>query len=127
MVEDRSKQACKTWLAEQEAMWRAGVEVVVMDGFHRVQDRRHRRASKRGRGDGSLPCRPVGRRRARPYRRRVQQDTFGHRGRKDDPLYAARRILHTGAGLLTDGQRQLTDLFAADEHVQVEATWGVDP
>jgi hypothetical protein len=24
--------------------------------------------------------------------------------------------------LLTDGQRQLTDLFAADEHVQVEAT-----
>jgi hypothetical protein len=46
---------------------------------------------------------------------------------KTTPLYAARRILHTGAGLLTDGQRQLTDLFAADEHVQVEATWGVDP
>ena len=41
---------------------------------------------------------------------------------QDDPLYAARRIRHTGAGLLTDGQRQLTDLFAADEHVQVEAT-----
>ena len=26
-------------------------------------------------------------------RRRVQNDTYGHRGRKDDPLYRARRLL----------------------------------
>jgi len=39
-------------------------------------------------------------------RRRVQQDTRGHRGRKGDPLYADRRTLHTGAGLLTDKQQQ---------------------
>jgi exodeoxyribonuclease V alpha subunit len=38
-------------------------------------------------------------------RRRVQQDTHGHRGRKDDPLYRARRTLHTGSDLLTDRQR----------------------
>ena len=37
-------------------------------------------------------------------RRRVQQDIHGHRGRKGDPLYAARRTLHTGADLLTDKQ-----------------------
>ena len=37
----------------------------------------------------------------------------GHRGRKDDPLYRARRTLHTGAGLLTDNQiDRLTALFA---------------
>ncbi len=30
-------------------------------------------------------------------RRRVQQHTHGHRGRRDDPLYSARRTLHTGA------------------------------
>jgi transposase len=59
-------------------------------------------------------------------RRRVQQDLHGHRGRADDPLYRARRALHTGADLLTDRQQQrLTALFAVDEHVQVEATWGV--
>src|SRR5215211_1534605 len=59
-------------------------------------------------------------------RRRVQQDTRGHRGRKGDPLYNARRTLHTGADLLTDKQQQrLADLFASDEHVQVEATWGI--
>ena len=56
-------------------------------------------------------------------RRRVQQDTCGHRGRKGDPLYSARRTLHTGAGLLTDKQTQRIEaLFDGDEHVAVEAT-----
>lgn len=32
----------------------------------------------------------------------TKQELHGHRGRKDDPLYRARRTLHTGAGLLTD-------------------------
>ena len=59
-------------------------------------------------------------------RRRVQQDIHGHRGRKTDPLYRARRTLHTGADLLTDKQTDRLDaLFAVDEHVQVEATWGI--
>jgi transposase len=43
-----------------------------------------------------------------------------------DPLYAARRTLHPGAGLLTDKQKNRLDrLFADDAHVEVEATWGV--
>jgi transposase len=59
-------------------------------------------------------------------RRRVQQAIHGHRGRVGDPLYAARRMLHTGAELLTDKQAdRLTALFAADAHVEVEATWGI--
>jgi transposase len=59
-------------------------------------------------------------------RRRVQQDLHGHRGRKDDPLHRARRTLHTGHDLLTDRQRQrLTALFGVEDHVQVEATWGI--
>ena len=59
-------------------------------------------------------------------RRRVQQDLHGHRGRAGDLLYSARRTLHTGAGLLTDRQRtRLETLFAADDHAQVEATWGI--
>jgi transposase len=63
-------------------------------------------------------------------RRRVQQRMYGHRGRAKDPLYRARRTLHTGADLLTDKQTErLTRLFAidvhGDAHVEVEATWGV--
>ena len=34
-------------------------------------------------------------------RQRAQQQIHGHRGRSGDPLYAARRTLHTGKGLLT--------------------------
>jgi transposase len=48
------------------------------------------------------------------------------RGRTGDPLYAARRTLHAGEDLLTNKQKQrLEDLFAADQHAEVEVTWGV--
>ncbi|SNC61752.1 Transposase [Kytococcus aerolatus] len=57
---------------------------------------------------------------------RVQQQLHGHRGRKGDPLYCARRTLHTGADLLTDKQTiRLTAPFATEDHVEVEATWGI--
>jgi transposase len=41
-------------------------------------------------------------------------------------LYRARRTLHTGADLLTDKQQaRLEAVFAIEEHVEVEATWGI--
>src|SRR5699024_10670708 len=59
-------------------------------------------------------------------RRRIQQDTRGHRGRSGDPLYAARRMLHTGADLLTVKQTQrIAILFDDQAHIEVEVTWGV--
>ena len=39
-------------------------------------------------------------------RRRVQRETTGRRGHKNDPLHRARRTLLTGADLLTDAQAQ---------------------
>lgn len=43
-----------------------------------------------------------------------------------DPLYAARRTLHIGTNLLTDRQHQrLIALFANQDLLQVEATWGI--
>ena len=59
-------------------------------------------------------------------RRRVQRETTGRRGRKNDPLHRARRTLLTGADLLTDAQAQrLENLFADDRHAAVQAAWGV--
>jgi len=59
-------------------------------------------------------------------RQRVQQATRGHRGRSGDPLYAARRTLHTGEKLLTPKQHaRLQALFAVDDHVEVELTWSI--
>jgi len=126
MVDGRSKQAFKQWLTDRPQAWRDAVEVVAMDGFTgfktatteelpdavAVMDPFH---VVRLAGDALDRC-----------RRRVQQDTCGHRGRKGDPLYSARRTLHTGADLLTDKQKdRLAAVFAPDEHVEVEATWGI--
>ena len=126
MVEGRSKEVFKTWLAARPKAWRDGLEVVAMDGFTgfktatteelpqavAVMDPFH---VVRLAGDALDRC-----------RRRVQQELHGHRGRNTDPLYRSRRTLHTGADLLTDRQTQrLTALFGDDDHVQVEATWGI--
>jgi transposase len=126
MVEGRSKQAFTSWLADRPQEWRDAVEVVAMDGFAgfktatteelpdavAVMDPFH---VVRLAGDALDRC-----------RRRVQQQLHGHRGRVTDPLYRARRTLHTGAGLLTDRQRSRLDaLFADDAHVEVETTWAV--
>src|SRR3990170_1029344 len=87
MVEGRSKQAFKTWLSERPDAWRDAIEVVAMDGFTgfktatteempdavAVMDPFH---VVRLAGDALDKC-----------RRRIQQNTHGHRGRKDDPLY----------------------------------------
>jgi len=126
MVEGRSKQVFKQWLAARDKAWRDQLEVVAMDGFTgfktatteelpdavAVMDPFH---VVRLAGDALDRC-----------RRRVQHDIHGHRGRTGDPLFSSRRMLHTGTDLLTDKQKQrLEGLFASDEHVEVEATWAI--
>src|SRR5699024_7779432 len=109
MVQGRSKAVFKSWLANRPQEWRDGIEVVAMDGFSgfktaaaeelpdavEVMDPFHvvRLAS-----EALDKC-----------RQRVQQDTCGHRGRKGDPLYTARRTLLTGDGLLTEKQIERLD------------------
>ncbi len=58
-------------------------------------------------------------------RRRVQHDTTGHRGRKDDPLYAIRRILRRGHENLGDRawERLVAGLDAGDVNEQIGVTW----
>ncbi len=45
-------------------------------------------------------------------RRRVQTETLGHRGRRDDPLYRARRVLLRGEENLDDAARRAAQLVA---------------
>ena len=57
-------------------------------------------------------------------RRRIQQELHHRRGRATDPLYKARRMLHTRSCLLTPRQQhQLLNLFSGEEHVALEVTW----
>ena len=126
MVEGRSKQAFKQWLTDRPQAWRDAVEVVAMDGFTGFKTATHEELPDavpvmdpfhvvRLAGQALDEC-----------RRRVQQAIHGRRGHKGDPLYAARRTLHTGADLLTDKQTdRLAALFASDAHVAAEAAWGI--
>ena len=126
MVEGRSKQVFASWLSERPQEWRDQVEIVAMDGFTgfktaavdklpdavEVMDPFH---VVQLAGDALDRC-----------RQRIQQDTLGHRGRAGDPLYGARRTLHTGLDLLTEKQQARLDaLFSDDDHAAVEVTWGV--
>jgi len=126
MVEGRSKQAFQHWLADRPKDWRDGVEVVAMDGFSGFKT-----ASSEELPDAVTVMDPfhvvrLAGNALDECRRRVQLVTCGHRGHKTDPLYRARRTLHTGADLLTDRQKaRLAALFAVDAHAEVEATWTI--
>ena len=58
-------------------------------------------------------------------RRRVQQDTTGHRGRKGDPLYQIRLLLRASHHRLTPRQKErLREAFVADEaHISVDVAY----
>lgn len=126
MVEGRSKAAFSAWLAARPKAWRDQVEVVAMDGFTGFKTATVEQLPAattvmgpfhvvRLAGDALDRC-----------RQRAQQQLHGHRGRKHDPLYAARRTLHTGADLLTHRQKAgLDGLFADEGHTEVEVTWAV--
>lgn len=126
MIPGRSRRVFKTWLASQPDTWRERIEIVAMDGFtgfmsaaaeelpdaRAVMDPFH---VVHLAGDALDEC-----------RRRIQQELHHRRGRATDPLYKARRMLHTRSCLLTPRQQhQLADLFASDCHVALEVTWSV--
>jgi transposase len=58
-------------------------------------------------------------------RRRVQNETCGHRGRKDDPLFRARRLLTKAHARLDEkGEAKLVGLLeAGDPRGEVRMTW----
>ena len=126
MIPSRSKKVFKTWLASQPDTWREGIEIVAMDGStgfksaaaeelpgaRAVMDPFH---VVHLAGDALDEC-----------RRRIQQELHHRRGRASDPLYKARRMLHTRSCLLTPCQQhRILDLFASEEHVALEVTWSV--
>jgi transposase len=96
IVEGRSKRVLRAWLAAQTPTWRAGVRIAALDPAAPYR--------------AALIDREVGLPNARlvldhfhvtklanaaidDVRRRVQQTTLGHRGRKHDPLYRNSREL----------------------------------
>jgi transposase len=123
VVPGRSGQAVRDWLGERPAEWLAGIGVVALDPF-------------RGYANGLLAhlahatvvidhFHAVGLANAAidDVRRRVQNETLGHRGRTGDPLYGIRRLLLVGHERLDDRGwvRLSAGLAAGDPHGEVGA------
>jgi transposase len=125
LVADRTRAAVDGWLGARPAAWLAQVNTVALDPW---------------RGYASALVAPLGHATAvvdhfhairlantvvDQVRRRTQQATLGHRGRKRDPLYRIRKLLLTAAEQLTGrGRARLrAGLAAGDPTGEVAVAW----
>lgn len=102
VVEGRTAAGVSAWLGARPAPWLAGIAAVTLDPYA---------GYARGVADG-LPHADLvvdhfhairlANAALDEVRRRVQQDTLGHRGRKHDPLYRIRRTLLVAHDRLTE-------------------------
>jgi transposase len=125
VVADRTRAAVGGWLHARTHDWLAGIGTVALDPW---------------RGYASALVAPLGHARVvvdhfhaiklantvvDQVRRRTQQATLGHRGRKPDPLYRIRKLLLTAHEQLTSrGRARLrAGLAAGDPGGEVVAAW----
>jgi transposase len=125
VVADRTRTAVDSWLGARPRGWLAQVGTVALDPW---------------RGYASALVAPLGHARVvvdhfhtirlanavvDQVRRRTQQATLGHRGRKHDPLYRIRKLLLTAQEQLTQrGRVRLrAGLAAGDPGGEVAAAW----
>ncbi|MEJ7743730.1 MAG: ISL3 family transposase [Nocardioidaceae bacterium] len=125
VVQGRSGKVVSDWLAERGTDWRAGVQVAALDPF-----RGYELALRTGLPGATVVLDAfhavrLAQQAIDDVRRRVQQQTLGHRGRKGDPLYGIRRVLLRGAENLTATaySRMLAGLDAGDHGEEVSAAW----
>jgi transposase len=106
VVPGRSGQVVRDWLDERADEWLAGIGVAVVDPF------RGYATGLTDRLDGvtivvdHFHAVRLANQAVDDVRRRVQQTTLGHRGRKHDPLYRIRRTLLVAHDRLTEHQRE---------------------
>jgi len=125
LVPGRSGTVFAGWLKARTDTFRDGVQVATLDPF---------RGYANALGDELAEATPVldafhvvklAGQALDEVRRRVQQDTMGHRGHKNDPLFRVRNILRAGANHLTERQwDRLTDcLDRGDPNDEVLLAW----
>lgn len=125
LVPGRSKKAYADWLNDRSAAFRAGVQVAALDPFAGYKSAIADELADATAVLDAFHVVKLGTQAVDEVRRRVQQETRGHRGRKGDPLYGIQKLLRAGAENLTD--RQLQRLAAAieadDAHQAVYLAW----
>jgi transposase len=125
MVEGNSADDLRQWTGNADPAWLAGIKVVATDltesfraGLSPGLDHARRVADP-------FHVVRVGNRCLDKVRRRVQNETLGHRGRKHDPLYRIRKLLPTGTERLDERgrERMLLGLRVGDPNDEVFGAW----
>lgn len=125
VVPGRSGKESKAWLEKKDPAWIAGVRFVTMDlsgPYRAVADEMLPKAVQVA---DPFHLIKLANQKLDECRRRVQNEVYGHRGRKDDPLYRARRLLTKANERLDEkGQEKLKGLLeAGDPKGHVQMTW----
>jgi transposase len=126
LVPGRSGKAYADWLADRGEGFRNGVKIAALDPFQGYKSAIDDQLEDAVAVLDAFHVVKLGTAAVDECRRRVQQETLGHRGRKGDPLYGIQKLLRAGAEKLTDKQwTRLENAIAArpDEHLGVYVAW----
>ena len=121
----RSGTVYKNWLAERGEDFRSGIQIATLDPFQGYKNAIDDQLQDATSVPGAFHIVKLAGDALDEVRRRVQQDTTGHRGRKGDPLYQIRNLLRASRDRLTKRQQErLRAAFTAHEaHISVEVAY----
>ena len=125
MVEGNSAADLRRWTCNADADWIASIEVVATDLAESFRAGLSPKLDHATRVADPFHVVRVGNRCVDRVRRRVQNETLGHRGRKDEPLYRIRKLLLAGTERLDERGRNrlLLGLRVGDPHDEVLGAW----
>ncbi len=130
VFEGRDAADLREWVSQQPARWAGAVEVVCIDPHEGYRSAIRSLRGDRLRAGTQIAVDPfhvvrLANQALDRCRRRTQNETTGHRGRKGDPLYGARKLLLMGAERLDDTgwDRLRAALDAGDPYDEVADCW----
>ena len=125
MVEGNTAADLRRWCAHADPGWLGRISVVATDLTDSYRAGMSPHLDHVTRVADPFHVVRVGNRCLDRVRRRVQNETLGHRGRKHDPLYRIRKILLTGNESLDNRgrQRMLLGLRVGDPNDEVAGAW----
>jgi transposase len=125
LFEGKSAAKLRRWCAGRSARWLKGVRVVALDLTDTYRAGLHPHLSHATRVADPFHVTRVANRTLDQVRRRVQNETLGHRGRKVDPLFRIRKLLLKGDERLDEAGRAklLAGLRFGDPHDEVLGAW----
>ena len=127
VVPGRSSAALGGWLAARDESWRNAIATASLDPFRGYASALTHHVPQAVRVLDPFHVVRLGLACTDQVRRRVQQDTLGHRGYAGDPLFTVRRLLRHRADRLTGQQTSRLEaaLHAGDPDGEVVAAWSI--